>query len=130
MRRRRILKTKSFNRWALRAGLSDATVLTAVQEVAQGLIDGDLGGGVLKKRVGVPGRGKSGGARVVLATNWDDRWYFMFGFLKNQRVNISPRELTHDLLELNERQIDAQTKSGALEEVVDRAQVSNWQSNP
>jgi hypothetical protein len=93
MRRRRILKTKSFNRWALRAGLSDATVLTAVQEVAQGLIDGDLGGGVLKKRVGVPGRGKSGGARVVLATNWDDRWYFMFGFLKNQRVNISPREL-------------------------------------
>ena len=136
MRRRRILKTKSFNRWALRAGLSDATLLTAVQEVAQGLIDGDLGGGVLKKRVGVPGRGKSGGARVVLATNWDDRWYFMFGFLKNQPVNISPRELealrelTHDLLELNERQIDAQTKSGALEEVVDRAQVSNWQSNP
>ena len=123
--RRRILKTRSFNRWALRADLSDTALLMAVQEIEQGLIDGDLGGGVLKKRVGVPGRGKSGGARVVLATNRGDRWFFMFGFLKNQRANLSPRELealrelARDLLDLNEKQIDAQTKSGALEEVID-----------
>ena len=124
MRRRRIFKTKVFTRWALKAGLSDTALLTAVQEIAQGLIDGDLGGGVLKKRVGIPGRGKSGGARVVLATSRGDRWFFMFGFLKNERANVSPRELealrelARDLLELNERQIDAQTKSGALEEVI------------
>jgi len=123
--RRRILKTRSFNRWALRADLSDTALLTAVQEIEQGLIDGDLGGGVLKKRVGVPGRGKSGGARVVLATSSGDRWFFMFGFLKSQRANISSRELealrelARDLLDLNEKQIDAQTKSGALEEVID-----------
>ena len=61
----------------------------------------------------------------MLATNTGDRWFFMFGFLKNQRANISPRELealrelARDLLELNERQIDAQTKSGALEEIID-----------
>jgi len=61
----------------------------------------------------------------VLATNWGDRWFFMFGFLKNQRANISPRELealrelARDLLDLNEKKIDAQTKSGALEEVID-----------
>jgi hypothetical protein len=97
---------------------------TAVQEIEQGLIDGDLGGGVLKKRVGVPGRGKSGGARVVLATNRGDRWFFVFGFLKNQRANISPRELdalrelAHDLLALNERHIDAQAKLGAFEEII------------
>ena len=71
----------------------------------------------------MPGRGKSGGARVVLATNRGDRWFFMFGFLKSQRANVSPRELealrelARDLLDLNEKQIDAQTKSGALEEV-------------
>jgi hypothetical protein len=123
--RRRILKTRSFNRWALRADLSDTALLMAVQEIEQGLIDGDLGGGVLKKRVGVPGRGKSGGARVVLATNRGDRWFFVFGFLKSQRANISPRELealrelARDLLDLNEKQIDAQTKSGALEEGID-----------
>jgi hypothetical protein len=125
MRRRRILKTKPFNRWALRADLSDTALLTAVKEIEQGLIDGDLGAGVLKKRVGVPGRGKSGGARVVLATNRGDRWFFMFGFLKSQRASISPRELealrelARDLLNLNEKQIDAQTKCGALEEVID-----------
>ena len=125
MRRRRIFKTRAFNRWALRSGLSDTVLLTAVEEIAQGLIDGDLGGGVLKKRVGIPGRGKSGGARVVLATNRGDRWFFMFGFLKNQRADISPRELealrelAGDLLELNERQIDVQTKADALEEIID-----------
>jgi hypothetical protein len=125
MRRRRIFKTRVFNRWARRSRLSDRALLTAVQEIVHGLIDGDLGGGVLKKRVGIPGRGKSGGARLVLATSRGDRWFFMFGFLKNHRANISPRELealrelAHDLLELNERQIDAQTKSGALEEIID-----------
>jgi hypothetical protein len=125
MRRRRILKTKSFNRWALRSDLSDTALLTARQEIEQGLIDGDLGGGVLKKRVGVRGRGKSGGARVVLATNRGDRWFFMFGFLKSERANIGSRELealrelARDLLDLNERQIDAQTKCGALEEIID-----------
>ena len=70
-------------------------LLAAVQEIEQGLIDGDLGGGVLKQRVGVSGRGKSGGARVVLATNRGDRWFFMFGFLKNQRANIAPGNSMH-----------------------------------
>jgi hypothetical protein len=124
MPRRRILKTRFFRRWALQAGVTDMVLLAAVQEIEQGLIDGDLGGGVLKKRVGIPGRGKSGGARVVLATNKRDRWFFVFGFLKNQRANISPRELdalrefAHDLLALNEKQIDAQTQNGALEEII------------
>jgi len=125
MRRRRILKTKPFDRWASGSDLSDTALLTVVQEIEQGLIDGDLGGGVLKKRVGVRGRGKSGGARVVLATNRGDRWFFMFGFLKSERANIGSRELealrelARDLLDLNERQIDAQTKCGALEEIID-----------
>jgi hypothetical protein len=124
MRRSRILKTRFFHRWALRAGLTDEALLTAVQEIEQGLIDGDLGGEVLKKRVGMPGRGKRGGARVVLATNRQDRWFFMFGFLKNQRGNIRAdelealREFAGDLLALNEGQINAQTQNGALEEVI------------
>jgi hypothetical protein len=31
----------------------------------QGLIDADLGGGVIKKRVPLPGRGKSGSTRTL-----------------------------------------------------------------
>jgi hypothetical protein len=123
MRPRRAFKTQYFQRWALDARLTDEALLNAVTEMEQGLIDGDLGGGVVKKRIRVPGRGKRGGARVVLATNRRDRWFFVYGFLKNQRANVSPRELdalrqlTADLLALNERQLDAQTENGALTEI-------------
>jgi len=118
------LKTRYFERWALEVRLADELLLTAVSEMEHGLIDGDLGGGLIKKRIRVPGRGKRGGARVVLATNRQDRWIFVFGFLKNQRDNISPRGLkalrglAGDLLSLTERQLDAQTESGALAEIV------------
>jgi hypothetical protein len=36
--------------------LSDEALCAAVVEMAQGLIDADLGGGMVKKRVGVSGR--------------------------------------------------------------------------
>jgi hypothetical protein len=38
--------------------------MKAIAEMAAGLIDADLGGSVYKKRVPLPGRGKSGGARI------------------------------------------------------------------
>ncbi len=59
----------------------------------QGLIDARLGGGVVKKRVARAGQGKRGGYRTILATNLVDRWYFMFGFAKNERDNIDADEL-------------------------------------
>lgn len=52
------------------------------------MVDADLGGGLIKKRVRLPGRGKRAGARVVVATNRRDRWYFVLGFAKNERENI------------------------------------------
>jgi hypothetical protein len=57
------------------------------------LIDADLGGGVYKKRVPMPGRGKSGGARTILGSNLGDRWFFLFGLEKNNRATIDAREL-------------------------------------
>ena len=41
--------------------LTDSALCDAVAEMAQGLIDADLGGGVVKKRIGLAGRGKRGG---------------------------------------------------------------------
>ena len=89
----------------------------------QGLIDADLGAGVIKKRVPLPGRGKSGGARTLVATNKGDRWFFVFGFGKNERANISPQELdalqaiAADLLKLAADDLDAQVKASALHEI-------------
>ena len=61
--------------------------------MAQGQIDADLGGQVFKQRIPVPGRGKRGGGRVIVGANLQDRWFFQFGFAKNERANISPKEL-------------------------------------
>ena len=53
-----------------------------------GLFDADLGGGLFKKRVAKQGQGKRGGYRTLLATNRGDKWFFLFGFPKNERDNI------------------------------------------
>ena len=90
---RRVFKTRTFARWAGKAGLPDATLCEAVTEMAAGLVDADLGGNVYKKRVPVPGRGKRSGGRVLVGTNLGDRWFFLFGFAKNERATVDDREL-------------------------------------
>jgi len=52
-----------------RVGLTDVALRKAVSEMAQGLIDADLGGHVVKKRLALPGQGKQGGARTLVATS-------------------------------------------------------------
>jgi hypothetical protein len=90
---RRVFKTRYFIRWMRKTALTDEMLCAAVNEMAQGLIDADLGGGVVKKRVGISGRGKRGGARTLVATNKANRWFFVYGFEKNDRANISDDEL-------------------------------------
>ena len=89
----RVFKTRVFNRWARREGLIDRELCGAVAEMQQGLIDARLGGGVVKKRIARSGQGRRGGYRTLLATNLRDRWFFMFGFAKNERDNIDDDEL-------------------------------------
>ena len=88
-----MLKTRAFARWARRERLPDDSLLAAVEEMAAGLIDARLGGGVFKKRIAKSGQGKSGGYRVILASNLGDRWVFLYGFSKNERDNIDDDEL-------------------------------------
>ncbi len=105
---KRIFKTRYFSNWQEKTELTDALLLSAVEEMERGLIDADLGGGVFKKRVALPNRGKSGSVRTLIATNKNDRWFFMFGFEKNQRENIDANELktfksiANDLLKLTD----------------------------
>lgn len=89
----RIFKNKAFNKWADKEGLGDNALRTAVAEIERGLIDADLGGHVVKKRVAIDGRGKSGGVRTLLAYRVGDKAFFVYGFAKNSRANISNDEL-------------------------------------
>jgi hypothetical protein len=85
----RVFKTRHFSCWMGKTELTDSSLCAAVLEMTQGLINADLGGGVVKKRVKLAGRGKRGGARTLLATNKSNRWFFLFGFRKNDRANIN-----------------------------------------
>lgn len=119
----RVFKTRQFARWARKAGVIDDGLCVAVAEMSNGLIDADLGGGVVKKRVALPGRGKSAGGRTLIATNKADRWFFVFGFEKNERANINDKELEAlqatavDLLKLNSDQLDDAVTREILQEI-------------
>lgn len=89
----RAFKTKTFDRWAGKAGVSDGALLNAVKEMERGLIDADLGGNLFKQRVALPGRGKSGSTRTIVATRFAGALFFLYGFEKSERDNISHREL-------------------------------------
>lgn len=89
----RVFKTKVFGRWATREGLEDDSLLGAAREIDSGLIDARLGGQVLKKRIALPGRGKRGGARTLVAFSQGQRCIFVYGFAKNERENIDNRAL-------------------------------------
>lgn len=73
----RLYKTKVFYKWAAREGLTDSALQVAVDELVQGIGDA-LGGGVYKKRVALPGRGKRSGARTLLAFKKGESVFFSF----------------------------------------------------
>jgi hypothetical protein len=89
----RVFKSKWFQKWATSEGLDNEALLSAVEEMESGLIDARLGGHVVKKRVALPGRGKRGGSRTLVVYQQADKAFFVYGFAKNERVNISDKEL-------------------------------------
>ncbi len=89
----RTYRTQWFQGWAANEGLTDEALASAVREIVAALIDGDLGGHVVKKRVGLQGRGKRSGVRTLLALRREDKAFFIYGFAKNERANISQKEL-------------------------------------
>ena len=118
-------KTRHFSRWAAKAGIHDKALIFAIREIQAGLFDGDLGGGIIKKRVALPGRGKRDSTRTLLATNREDRWFFVFGFEKKEKDNITVKELealralAADLLQLSDKQMIEAIRKGSLVEVDD-----------
>jgi hypothetical protein len=118
-----IFKTRWFDRWARKEGLAGSSLCAAGREMTLGLVDADLGGGLVKKRIGRPGQGKSSGYRTLVATNKGNRWVFVFGFPKNERSNIDKDEtealkkLATHLLSLTAQAVTKAKQAGELIEV-------------
>jgi hypothetical protein len=119
-----VFKNKAFSKWAAKEGLTDAAIQAAAEEMDQGLVDADLGGHVYKKRVAIGARGESGGIRALVACRVGDKAFFVYGFAKNVRANISEKELralklyADILLNYSKTELDTAVKCGELIEVM------------
>lgn len=88
-----IFKTAYFYKWQKKNKIPDYILISAITEIQDGLLDADLGGFVLKKRIPKSNSGKSSGYRTILATAKENHWFFMYGFSKNEQDNIDKVEL-------------------------------------
>lgn len=89
----RVYKTKWLGRFARRERITDASLLEAIERAERGIIDADLGGGLIKQRVARPGQGRSGGYRMIVVYRTKDRAVFLYGFAKSERENIEAADL-------------------------------------
>jgi hypothetical protein len=89
----------------------------------QGLVDTDLGGGIIKQRVARPGQGRSSGYRMLIAYRAGHRAVFLYGFAKRERESIDPdelatlREIAAGWLRTDAGRIAQALKESALQEV-------------
>lgn len=99
MRSKRVFKTKTFDRWA-RKLLSDHLLCAAALDIEQGRYEADLGGGVCKKRIAVPGQGKSGSTRTLVARQHPNAIIFLVGREKNAHGADFPDALVEAVKEI------------------------------
>src|ERR1700722_2850946 len=88
----RILKNKPFSQWARKLRITDKTLVTAINEMINGLYEANLGGHIYKKRVALGHRGKSGGGKNIIAFKMNDKAIFIYGFSKGDKSNITEKE--------------------------------------
>jgi len=119
----RIYKSKAFSKFAKKEGISNKRLLQAVNDAEAGLIDADYGGGVIKQRIARPNAGKSGGYRSIILYRRGNKAFFVYGFAKNERSNISNAEvrdfkdLADKLFGMSDNQIALFIKSDKMEEI-------------
>ena len=119
----RTFKTKVFARFADREGMDDAALRDAVRRAGQGLIDADLGGGVIKQRIARKSQGRSGGFRSIVLFRKGQLAFFVYGFAKSNRQNLRRDELrafrllADEMLKLDESRLQAALANGTIIEV-------------
>jgi hypothetical protein len=118
-----IFKLKTFARFARSEKITDETLADAIDRAAKGLVDADLGGGLIKQRLARKGQGKSGGFRTLIAFRSADFSVFLYGFAKSDEANLNEKELAYlremaaDWLAADGAKIRAAIEHGLLTEV-------------
>lgn len=119
----RIFVTKAFRRFHTKELIKEAALCEAIARAERGLVDADLGTGLIKQRVARKGQGRSSGYRTLIAYRTATRSVFIFGFAKNSQANISAadeRDLADygaPLLSLDDDGIEAMITADELKEI-------------
>jgi len=101
----------------------DPALGDAVRRAGKGLIDADLGGGVIKQRIARRGGGRSGGFRSIVLFRRGELAFFVYGFAKSDRENLRRdeleafRTLADEMLKLEEPDLQAALANGTIVEV-------------
>ena len=119
----RVFKNAWFGRFAKKEKLSNLQLWEAVQDAEQGLVDADLGSGVIKLRIARQGGGKSKGYRTIVMYRQGEKAFFVFGYSKSELANIRDDEAAQfkkaakHILNLSDAQIQQLIDNAQLEEV-------------
>jgi len=119
----RIFKNAWFERFARKQKIQDGLLREAIRRAEQGLIDADLGGGVIKQRVARPGQGRSGGYRTLILYRQRHRAFFVYGFAKSQQANVSDEDIAafkkaaQHVLDITDEQLSTLIANGHFSEV-------------
>ena len=119
----RVFKNTRFARYADKEGISDSDLREAVNQLEAGQADANLGGNVYKVRVARSGEGKSRGHRVIVLFRSGEKTFYVYGFAKSERANISEKELRNfkerakDYFSLTIEQLENRIKHGKLIEL-------------
>jgi hypothetical protein len=85
----RVFVTKVFRRFQRKERIVDEALCEAIARAERGIVDADLGRGLIKQRVARKGQGRSGGFRTIVAFRTTERSVFLFGFAKSDQANLS-----------------------------------------
>lgn len=123
-----IYKTKMFKNSFKKITLTNAELIAIATEVLAGQFEADLGGGVIKKRACIQGKGKSSGIRTIIFYKQGNNLFFADGWKKSSLSSKKTKEITDDELEsykdlakglfnANQNKIDKMIALGLLTEV-------------
>jgi hypothetical protein len=82
-----------------------------------------MGGGIYKMRLARSGEGKSGAYRIIVFFKSEERSFFVYGFTKSDRDNISGKELkafkeaAKNYFSMIKDQLESRVKQGQLIEI-------------
>jgi hypothetical protein len=114
---------KTFRRFQRKEGIDDNALREAIRRAERGLMDADLGGGLIKQRVARKGQGRSGGFRTIIAYRVGARAVFLHGFTKSQKENIADdelaalRQIARNLLKADEDDLERMIADDRLAEL-------------